>query len=275
MILFPNAKINLGLKVTGKRADGFHDIETVFYPVGLCDILEATIACDGEFSFHTSGLPVPGDPENNLCVKAFQMLAKEESITPVKIHLHKVIPMGAGTGGGSADAACMIKLLNSLFGLELSDEKMESYAARLGSDCAFFIGNKPAFATGRGDLLTPVDIDLSGYKTALVVPDIHVDTRQAYEWIDLHFADQSHMQRHHPFFTNPDLPVERWKEELVNDFEQAVFSRHPEIQQIKSMLYSQGAVYASMTGSGAAVYGIFKNGSEELSGFGNSFVWMG
>ena len=208
MIVFPNAKINLGLKVVNKRPDGFHNIETVFYPVGLHDILEAVVAEDGIFSFETSGLPISGDPNNNLCVKAYNLLAKEAKIPKVKIHLHKVIPMGAGIGGGSSDGAFMIKLLDQLFSLGLAEEDMTKFSAILGSDCSFFIRNKVAFGQGKGDNLSPSDINLSAFRIAVIVPDIHVDTREAYEWIDSHAAENATRTWHHPFYPQKNIPVD-------------------------------------------------------------------
>ncbi len=275
MIVFPNAKINLGLKVVDKRPDGFHNIETVFFPIGLCDILEIIEARDGIFSFQSSGLQIPGDPNDNLCVRAYNLVVKEAQIPPVRIHLHKIIPMGAGLGGGSSDGAFTIKLLNSLFSLELSEEKLTGYATRLGSDCAFFIRNQTALGQGRGDQLSPVDIDLSDYKIVVVVPDVHVDTQEAYEWLDCHVNEQNRSVQFNPLSANVSFPMNLWKDELVNDFELPVLSRHPEIRTIKELLYRKGAVYASMTGSGAAVYGLFKDNLTDSSGFENYFYWIG
>jgi 4-diphosphocytidyl-2-C-methyl-D-erythritol kinase len=275
MIVFPNAKINLGLNVTGKRPDGFHSIETVFYPVGLCDILEVLIAGDKQFSFQSSGLNIPGDAANNLCVKAYQLLSSKRELPPIKIHLHKCIPTGAGIGGGSSDGAFMIRLLNDLFSLELSLAEMTSYASALGSDCSFFIGNKPASATGKGDQLKPVGVDLSGYKTALVIPGIHVDTKNAYQWVDDQRSQQTDDGSHNPLLSNPNLPVEAWKDLLINDFENPVFSHHPEIGRIKNILYDIGAVYTSMTGSGSGVYGLFKDQITVPKELENYFFWIG
>jgi 4-diphosphocytidyl-2-C-methyl-D-erythritol kinase len=275
MIAFPNAKINLGLKVVNKRMDGFHTIQTVFYPVGLCDILEVVVANDGIFSFQSTGLPIPGDPNDNLCVKAYHLIAAEMTIPPLKIHLHKVIPMGAGIGGGSSDGAFMIKLLNDLFSLGFSEETMTRCATRLGSDCAFFIRNQAAYAEGKGDQLSTVDLDLSGFKIAIVVPDVHVNTREAYQWLDSHETEQFPTGHDHTLHTKFPFPVNLWKGELVNDFESVVFSRYPEIREIKELLCRKGAIYASMTGSGAAVYGLFKENLKDLSGFGNNFFWIG
>jgi 4-diphosphocytidyl-2-C-methyl-D-erythritol kinase len=274
MIVFPNAKINLGLKVLSKRDDGFHEIETLFYPIGLCDILEVIKSPDGKFSFTASGMPVDGNPGDNLCVKAYDLLAREKNLPPVMIQLHKVIPMGAGIGGGSADAAFLIRMLNDIFSIGMETEEMEQYAARLGSDCPFFIRNKQATGTGTGNILNPIDQDLSSLKILLVKPQVKVNTKEAYDWIDSIRAgtDEKH---HHPFLDGKGIPPEQWKVGLVNDFETPVFSRHPEIAKIKDILYQKGAAYASMSGSGAAVYGLFNEMPEDLTGFEGCFTWTG
>ena len=250
MVLFPNCKINIGLNVTGKRTDGYHDLETVFYPVAVKDALE--VIRSEEFNFHLTGLSVNGTTENNLCVKAYYLLKKDFPDMPaVNIHLHKVIPMGAGLGGGSADGAFMLTMLNKKFQLHLSQEHLISYALQLGSDCPFFIINKPCFATGRGENLSPVHVDLSAYKIVLVNPGIHVSTKEAFSKLGPALPKKSIQQI-------IQQPMESWKEELRNDFEETVFRLYPEIQSIKEQLYSYGAVYASMTGSGSTLFGIFK-----------------
>jgi len=267
MIAFPNAKINLGLNVVSRRADGFHNIETIFYPVGLKDVLEIIVAPDKKFSFTSSGLEIPGNPKNNLCIKALEGLAAECRILPVNIHLHKVIPMGSGLGGGSSDGAFTLKLLKSLFSLDLTEEKLTAHARKLGSDCAFFIRNRPLLATEKGDVFSETALTLMGYKILLVVPDIHVDTTNAYRMIFPKI----------PGFANGDLvnkPVSTWKDFLVNDFELPVFQKYPEIKELKSKIYSLGAEYASMSGSGSAVYGLFKQDLQVNPEFRNCFVWM-
>ncbi|MCX6251893.1 MAG: 4-(cytidine 5'-diphospho)-2-C-methyl-D-erythritol kinase [Bacteroidetes bacterium] len=271
MIDFPNAKINLGLRVTGKRADGFHNIETVFYPVGLCDILEIIKAADGKFEFTSSGLRIAGSSGNNLCVKAYNLLADQFHLAQVKIHLHKIIPMGAGLGGGSSDGAFTLKMLNSLFHTGLSEEELADYARQLGSDCAFFIKNQPAFATGKGDQFEPLNIDLSPFRIVIVIPEIHVNTADAYSMIDRLPVIAGNQQIDLRRIRNQ--PLKEWKTFLTNDFEQPVFSNHPEIRQIKEQLYQQGAIYASMTGSGAGVYGIFEKKEKVIKGFEDCFVW--
>lgn len=255
MIIFPNAKINLGLNVVARRPDGYHDLETIFFPIHLQDALEVTRrtnTTDGaDYSLHVSGTPLDGDSEDNLVVKAFRLLRSDwPQVTPVDIHLFKHIPTGAGLGGGSADAAFMIRLLNDKFELHLTEEQMERYAARLGADCAFFIRNRPALATGIGDVLTPIDLSLSGYHIVLIKPDIFVPTREAY----------SRVQPRRPAMPLREvaaLPVSDWREVMHNDFEESVFHLHPAIAAIKDKLYDLGAVYASMSGSGSAVYGLF------------------
>lgn len=260
MIAFPNSKINLGLSVLHKRGDGYHDLETIFYPLPLTDALE--IIEDRKSSknplphFTSSGLPIAGNPDSNLCVKAYRLLKKDFPHLPsLQIHLHKVIPSGAGLGGGSADAAFTLKLINILGKLGLTDTKMMQYASELGSDCPFFIFNKPCFAKGRGEVLEEITLDLSKYRIVIVNPEIHVDTGRAF--LDIR-----------PAKTTRSLkeiikgPVERWKDELFNDFEKVIFPQHRRIVDIKDQLYKKGALFASMSGSGSTVFGIFTPGKE-------------
>ena len=275
MIVYPNAKINIGLKVVDKRPDGFHNIETLFCPVGLCDMLEVIEAADGQFSFSSSGLAIPGNPDDNLCIRAFNLISRDIKIPPVKIHLRKTIPMGAGIGGGSSDGSFMIKLLNELFSLGFSEEKMAEYATMLGSDCTFFIRNKAAFGEGKGDQLTPVNIDLAAYKIVIVFPRVHVNTREAFEWLDSQQKEMDKAGDINSLKQHAGLPPDLWKDNVINDFEMPVFSKHPELRRIKEILYNKGAVYASMTGSGAAVYGLFKDPPSDLPGFGNAYCWIG
>ena len=254
MIVFPNAKINLGLQILEKRDDGFHNIETVFYPIGLSDILEIILAKDNIFSFTSTGLSIPGDIQNNLCLKAFHLLSSVFHLPPVSIHLHKVIPMGAGLGGGSSDGAFAIKLLNDLFYLGLSDNQMLDYARNLGSDCAFFILNKPVFAFEKGDQFESLDLDLTGYSIEVVTPDFHVRTAEAYSLIDL----QAESLRHDSTLKEMiRKPIIEWNKILINDFEKPVFKKHPELERIKQDLFNRGATYVSMTGSGSSIFGIF------------------
>ena len=254
MITFPNAKINLGLNIVEKRPDGYHNLETIFYPINLQDALEVTRRENNvkEYTLHISGSPLEGEPEDNLVVKAYKLLKKDyPGLLPVDIHMYKHIPAGAGLGGGSSDAACMIKLLNDKFSLGLSTERMEEYAVKLGADCAFFIRNKPVFATGIGNLFEPVELSLKGYHIILIKPDIFVSTRDA-------FAEIKPVRPAVSLKEIVKQPMETWKHSMKNDFEDSVFKKFPEIAAIKDELYDLGAVYAAMSGSGSSVYGIFK-----------------
>jgi 4-diphosphocytidyl-2-C-methyl-D-erythritol kinase len=249
MVIFPNCKINLGLHITGKRPDGFHELETVFYPVPLKDIVE--VVTSTELKFESSGLSIPGDSTNNLCLKAYHLLKQDfPHLPPVHMHLHKIIPMGAGLGGGSADGAFVLRLLNEKYQLNISSPQLINYAAKLGSDCPFFILNKPAFASGRGELLEPIALDLSSYTFVLVHPGIHVNTKWAFEQIQPKVPALSIKEI-------IQLPIEEWKLYLQNDFEAPIIKQHTEIAEIKSALYADGAIYASMSGSGSSVFGIY------------------
>jgi 4-diphosphocytidyl-2-C-methyl-D-erythritol kinase len=256
MVVFPNAKINLGLYITGKRPDGYHEISTVMVPIPWYDIMEC-IPAGKKTSFQSSGLFIPGPPEDNLCLRAYELLRKEYDLPPVQIHLHKVIPFGAGLGGGSSDAVFMLRLLSEEFQLFLNDEMLEIYASQLGSDCAFFVKNKPALAQGRGELLTELDIPIKGYKLLVVYPNVAVSTSEAY-------------RNCKPKANAPDLkeilslPVAEWKIRLHNQFEESVFAIHPKLEAIKNKVYSAGATYAAMSGSGSAIFGIFEKELPEL-----------
>lgn len=250
MIAFPNAKINIGLNVVSRREDGFHNLETIFYPVKLADALEIVPSEKTELT--NSGLIIDGLPENNLVLKAYQLLKNDFPISPVKFHIHKVIPFGAGLGGGSSDAAFALHMLNDCFKLGLTSRQLEDYASRLGSDCPFFIRNKPVFATGTGNEFHSIELDLSAYQIVVLKPHLSVNTAEAYKNI----VPQK------PEYSLKDLiqkPVEKWKELIFNDFEKTVFQKYPEIQTLKEFLYSQGALYSSMSGSGSAVFGIFRH----------------
>jgi 4-diphosphocytidyl-2-C-methyl-D-erythritol kinase len=255
MIVFPNCKINLGLNILRKRAEGYHDLETIFYPIPLTDVLEITEynqpPSNFAIPFTISGLKIQGEASSNICIKAFRLLKREFPRMPfVQIHLHKVIPSGAGLGGGSADAAFTLKLLNEKFNLGISIQQLKEYAAELGSDCPFFILNKPCFAAGRGELLEEIEVNLSAYKFVIVNPGIHIDTGRAFLNIKPSIPEKSIKE----IIAGP---IERWKDELTNDFEKTLFKKHYEIVDIKDELYRRGAVYASMSGSGSTVYGIF------------------
>ena len=261
MVVFPNCKINLGLHVVRKREDGYHDLETIFYPLSLRDALEVVrretanvkreIPEDAAVSLQMSGLTVQGKPEDNLCVKAYNLLKKDfPQLGDIDLYLHKAIPMGAGLGGGSADGAFTLQALNDKFQLNLSSEKLFDYALQLGSDCPFFIINKPCYATGRGELLQSIQLDLSAYSFLVVHPSVHINTGWAFSQLTPAPSTQS----------LPEIiqqPVANWRNNLINDFEAPVCKHHPELQAIKDALYKDGALYASMTGSGSCFYGIF------------------
>lgn len=252
MITFPNIKINLGLSITEKRPDGYHNLETVFYPVALEDALEIRTNPEAQqkFTLHQHGMEIAGNPENNLVVKAYLLLDKEFHLPPVEIHLYKHIPSGAGLGGGSSDAAFMLKLLNEHYNLQLSDNQLEDYAATLGADCAFFIKNTPTYAEGIGNIFSPIELSLKGYRIMIVKPDVFVSTREAF----------ANIRPHRPEYPVREVihrPVAEWKDTLINDFEASVFPQYPVIGEIKEELYHQGAIYASMSGSGSSVFGLF------------------
>lgn len=272
MIVFPNIKINLGLSITEKRPDGYHNLETVFYPVALEDALEirALSEADKKITLHQYGMEIAGNPEDNLVAKAYSLLDKEFHLPPVEIHLYKHIPSGAGLGGGSSDAAFMLKLLNGHFHLNLSEEQLEIYAATLGADCAFFIKNKPVYAEGIGNIFSPIELSLKGYQIMIVKPDVFVSTREAF----------ANIHPHHPEYPVKEVirrPVAEWKDILINDFEASVFPQHPVIGEIKKELYNQGALYASMSGSGSSVFGLFAPDAAlpEINRKSNSFCFKG
>ncbi len=273
MLTFPNAKINLGLNITEKCPNGYHNLETVFYPVSIEDALEVCLP-GGErhgYSLRQYGLETGGDIESNLVVKAYRLLDADFGLPAVDVCLFKRIPAGAGLGGGSSDAASMLLLLNSECGLDLTTGQLEKYAARLGADCAFFIRNRPAYAEGVGEILSPVGLSLEGYGIMLVKPDISVSTREA-------FAQVRPCRPQHSLKEIIRLPPEEWKGYMANDFEPSIFSRFPAIGHIKQQLYHCGAVYASMSGSGSSVFGLFRPGAtlpeEEVFGKG-TFVFKG
>jgi 4-diphosphocytidyl-2-C-methyl-D-erythritol kinase len=252
VVVFPNCKINIGLQVVRKRDDGFRDIETLFYPVQLQDALEIIQLPDSEsVQLTSSGFPIPGKTENNSSVKAYHLLKNDfPNLPPVHIHIHKVIPPGAGLGGGSADGSFTLMALNKKFHLDIANDKLMQYAALLGSDCTFFIQNKPCFATGRGEILTQVDFDLSRYKIVIIWPGIHINTAEAFSYVRP-FADRPSIKE------IIDLPITKWKDNLVNDFEEPLHARFPILKKIKEKLYSKGALYASLSGSGSSVYALF------------------
>lgn len=261
MIVYPNAKINIGLNIVERRPDGYHNIESIFYPINLQDALEIKTLTgnveDTKYKFKLAGTQLDGSPEDNLVVRAFKLLQKDYDLPPVSMYLYKHIPTGAGLGGGSSDAAYTIRTLNDIFALHLSAQKMEEYAAMVGADCAFFIQNKPVFATGIGNVFSDVELPLMGKTLVLVKPDIFVSTSDAY----------SSVKPKHPEVRLDELvklPLEEWKSCVFNDFEYSVFQKYPEIAAIKDQLYDMGATYASMSGSGSAVYGIFDSPQENV-----------
>jgi 4-diphosphocytidyl-2-C-methyl-D-erythritol kinase len=249
MINFPIAKINIGLNITSRRADGYHNLETIFYPIKINDVLE--VIKSDELSFEASGLGIPGRVEDNLCMKAYHLMKQDHDLPPIKIHLYKHIPIGAGLGGGSADAGYFIRLINQVFDLRLFTGDMLNYARALGADCAFFIESAPVFAFDKGDRFEPVTLDLSAYHLALVMPPTHVSTAEAYRGVKPAPVKQSLKEL-------IQLPVAEWRQHIKNDFEDSIFNNHPEIRGVKAALYQAGALYASMSGSGASVFGIFE-----------------
>lgn len=272
MLSFPNAKINLGLNVLEKRADGYHNIETVFYPVGWKDMLEI-IPAEKKFNrksdvhLRSSGIKITGGIQKNSCVKAYHLLKEKYSLPPIQMHLHKIIPAGAGLGGGSSDAAFCLQLLDKIFKLKLSDDELEKYASSIGADCSFFIRNKPVFAKGKGDEFEDVKVNLSGYTIVIVKPVVHVNTATAYRYVVPAPPEVSLKQA-------ILKPLAEWKNFIVNDFEQSVFQKHPEIKHVKDQLYDAGALYASMSGSGSAVFGIFSGPVEADLRFPEYKMWI-
>lgn len=253
MLLLPNCKINIGLNVVSRRSDGYHNLETVFYPIPLRDNLELKPMSVNEnlpYQFTQNGVPVDGKPEDNLVVKVYMAMKQEFDLPPLDIFLYKHIPMGAGLGGGSSDAATMLLGINELFELGLTHEEMERRIAPFGADCAFFIKNMPAYATGIGDQLTPISLSLKDKYIVLVKPDVFVSTKEAYAHVTPQPAD-------YPLRQAIEQPIECWRERIVNDFEMSVFPNHPELAAIKQTLYDMGALYAAMSGSGSTLFGIF------------------
>ncbi len=269
MIVYPPAKINIGLFVTEKRPDGYHNIETVFYPIPLTDTLEIELVDASEKSgFACSGINLPDiDSENNLCQKAYRLLDADYNLPPVNIRLHKNIPVGAGLGGGSSDAAYTLRALNTLFDLRIPDAALSEYAGRLGSDCAFFLHDGPALGTGRGEILQPISLSLAEYHILLVKPPVFVSTATAYASVNPRKSIRSLSEL-------IVTPISDWHQIMVNDFEPSVFAEFPEIGRIKKKMYEMGAVFASMSGSGSSVYGFFKQIPETIDDlFPGCFVW--
>ena len=267
MVIFPNAKINLGLNIVEKRSDGFHNIETCFIPVNWCDIIEITEA--KKTSFTSTGIDIPGDPTTNLSLKAYELLRKDYNLPPVSIHLHKNIPIGAGLGGGSSDAAFVIKALSEKYNLIFENEILKFYASFLGSDCSFFIDNVPSMAYEKGDVLHPINLDLTGKFIVLVYPDLHVDTKTAYSGVKAKKPEYNLEE------TLLKEPIEKWKDFVFNDFEAGVFAKFPQVAEVKKQFYSSGAIYSAMSGSGSTVFGIF-NDEVAFDSFPTNYkIWSG
>jgi 4-diphosphocytidyl-2-C-methyl-D-erythritol kinase len=262
MIVFPNAKINIGLRILRRRGDGYHDIESIFYPIGLRDMIEILPSPSGlndaKPEIYVSGLKVPASTEN-LCWKAAELFSRRQGTPAVRMHLHKKIPPGSGLGGGSADASFTLMALNGIFGCGLSEEQLSGYATELGSDCAFFIRNRPCLVSGRGDVLETIPLSLDGYYLAVVFPGISVSTPHAYGMVQ--------PSEDGPSLTGiPGLSPDRWGDIAKNRFEEPVFASHPTLEEIKGQLFRSGAAYAAMSGSGSAVYGIFPSPPRLLPG---------
>lgn len=254
MITFPNAKINLGLDIVEKRPDGYHNLETVFYPIPLCDILEITPVTKPnapDYTFTMYNAVFEGSNDDNLVIKAYKALAADHKLHKVEISLYKHIPTGAGLGGGSADAAFALKMLNEIARLGLTAGELRGYASRIGADCAFFIDNTPAYATGIGDILEPTVCNISGHYLVLVKPEVHISTKDAYSLV-------TPQKPQEPLTEIAQRPIHEWKDAMKNDFEKSIFAKHPDMKKVKEELYSLGAVYASMSGSGSSFFGIFK-----------------
>jgi 4-diphosphocytidyl-2-C-methyl-D-erythritol kinase len=270
MILFPKAKINLGLSITGKRPDGYHNIETIFYPVNICDALEFV---EAENTVKTDLLTVTGIEtgsisDDNLVMKALKLLRSEHSFSPLKVHLHKAIPAGAGLGGGSSDASFMLKSVNRHFGLDITSDELRSMALSLGSDCPFFLDCEPSFASGRGEILKPLNLDLGGYFIVLLNPGIGINTREAYQ-------NCNPAPSRHNLSDIEKVEINEWKNLLFNDFEEYAFSKHPLIGQLKEGLYQTGALFSSMSGSGSSVFGIFSQKPTLPGGLKDYLIWEG
>jgi len=266
MICFPNAKINLGLNIVSKRVDGYHNLETIFYPVMIKDALEIIISKKNNDSFIESGIRTGASPDDNLVMKALKLVRTQYDIPPLEIHLLKKIPFGAGIGGGSSDASFMLKLLNNKFSLEIPYQKLIEMAAKLGADCPFFIYNRPLLASGIGEIFEDIELTLDNYYFVLVKPEIHVSTKDAFASITPRT----------PEISLKDIitqPVSKWKDYMVNDFEKSIFPKYPVIEHIKMKLYALGAKYASMSGSGSSVYAIFDKKMDLKHHFNSCFVW--
>ncbi|HNW69243.1 MAG TPA: 4-(cytidine 5'-diphospho)-2-C-methyl-D-erythritol kinase [Bacteroidales bacterium] len=266
MIVYPNCKINLGLNVVSKRPDGFHNIESILYPIPWFDILEIIPSKKNNFLF--DGIQINCPETENLCFKAHQLLQKQKGIPEINLYLYKNIPSGAGLGGGSSDGAFTLRALNDLFSLNLDEETLRGSASNLGSDCPFFIQDQPCLVTGTGNILMPLPATLKGYYIVVIKPDISISTKEAYGMVTPKKAQK-------PLTEIIKLPVRDWKNLMVNDFEEPIFKKYPKINSIKKLLYEKGAIYASMSGSGSAVYGLFENKIDMTGDFQDCIFWNG
>lgn len=264
MITFPNAKINTGLRILNRRNDGFHSIETIMYPIGLCDALEIVPADD--FGFCVTGFDLEGDQENNLCVKAYKLMHQRYGLAPVHMHLHKNIPTGAGLGGGSSDAVFTLKLLRRIFKLKFCGSEFDEMAKLLGSDCNFFVSNQPSLCTGRGELVKPVSFSLKNWHLLLIKPPFSIPTALAYAMV---MPSGKALPVDQDFLADPDL----WKDWMVNDFEHCLIEKYPVLAEIREKLFSLGASHVSLSGSGSAMFGLFKEKPESTELFRDMFVW--
>lgn len=275
MINFPNAKINLGLNIISRRSDGYHNIETIFYPIDLFDALEIvpmkqdeieTNTISPQYRFFQSGLEIDADNENNLVIKALNLIKQEKEIPSIDIHLLKKIPLGAGLGGGSSDAAAMLHLLNNKFELRYSEEELIAKASILGADCSFFIKNKPTLATGIGNIFEDIELSLKQYTMVVVKPNLYVNTKEAYSMIVPKMIEISLKEI-------IKMPIEEWREVMKNDFETPIFEKFPQIRNLKERMYDLGAIYAAMSGSGSSVFGIFESLPQIENEFDTNFIW--
>jgi len=271
MIVFSNAKINIGLNIISKREDGFHNIETIFYPIPLCDIIEAVVDNNSknDIIISFSGLKIDCKPTENLLYKAYRLLNDKIELPALKVHLHKIIPLGSGLGGGSSNGSHMLKLINYFLNNKFSVDQLLEFASQLGSDCSFFIKNEPCFAEGRGEILSFLNIDLSNYFIVIIVPDIRINTREAYNSIKITNRKEKSLKE------LIKLPIDNWKYYISNDFEDVVFNWYPQLREIKENLYNIGAVYSSLSGSGSSIYGLFKELPELPDFLKKYFYWIG
>ncbi len=270
MIVFPNAKINIGLRITGKRPDGYHNIETVFYPVSLCDALEFVVPDRPieKDQLEVTGIDTGCEPDKNLVIKTLLRLREKNAFPFLKVHLHKVIPVGAGLAGGSSDAACLLKIVNRHFGLNIDTPVLRVMASDLGSDCAFFVDCVPSFASGRGEILTPVKTVLTGYYIVILNPGIGINTGEAYQNCQPAVPSTSLIKL-------IDLPVNEWKGIIINDFENFAFKKHPVLRDLKEQLYNSDALFSLMSGSGSSVYGIFSEKPDFPPKLKKYLIWEG